>query len=108
MEQAKLPELLREVTRRIVEVSDPERIILFGSYARGDFGPNSDLDLLVIKDPVDSTSAEARRIYQALYGIDIPIDVVVVRTSYVERYGNLVDTIVRSALNEGKELYGRR
>lgn len=107
MDHDNLPEILHEVTRRIVEVSAPERIILFGSYARGDFGPDSDVDLLVIKDGVDSTSAETGRIYRALQGIDVPIDVVVVRTSYVQRYGDLVGTIVRPALAEGKEIYGR-
>ena len=57
-------------------MSDPEQIILFGSYARGDFRPDSDLDLLVITDEVASTRAEAARIYGVLAGIGVPIDVV--------------------------------
>jgi predicted nucleotidyltransferase len=100
-------ELLTEITRRIRAVSDPQQIILFGSYARGDASPDSDLDLLVIKDAVDSTRAEATRIYQALADLAVPIDVVVVRTAYVERYGDLVGTVVRPALREGKVLYAR-
>lgn len=102
-----LPELLTEITRRIQAVSDPEEIILFGSFARGDEGPNSDLDLLVVKAEVDSTRAEAARIYLALADLPVPVDVVVVRQTYVQRYGDLVGTVVRPALREGKILYAR-
>ena len=41
--------VLAEVVRRLVEAVDPDKIILFGSRARGDYRPDSDLDLLVIK-----------------------------------------------------------
>ncbi len=77
MEKEKtLDELLDEITRRIRAVSDPEQIILFGSYARGDFTSHSDLDLLVIKAEVDSTHAEAARIYKALGDLALPVGVV--------------------------------
>jgi predicted nucleotidyltransferase len=99
--------LLEEITRRIRDVSDPERIILFGSYARGDFTSHSDLDLLVIKEQVDSTHAEAARIYKALADLALPIDVVVMRTAFVQRYGELVGTVARPALREGRVLYAR-
>ena len=107
MNEHKTPHLLEEITRRILAVSNPERIILFGSKARGDVGPDSDLDLLVIKDEVDSTRAEAARIYQTLADLSVPIDVVVVRKAYVERYSDLVGTVVRQALREGQVLYAR-
>jgi predicted nucleotidyltransferase len=106
-QEQKIDELLAEITRRIRAVSDPEQIILFGSYARGDFGPDSDLDVLVVKDETDSPRAEAARIYRALADLGIPIDAVVVRTAYVQRYGHLVGTVVRPALREGKVLYAR-
>ena len=100
-------ELLDEIVQRIVAVSNPEQIILFGSYARGDVGPDSDLDLLVIKDEVDSTRAETTRIYRSLAKLAVPVDVIVVRTAYVQRYGDLVGTVIRPALQEGKVLYVR-
>ncbi len=105
--ETNLPTVLDEVTRRIRAVSDPERIVLFGSYARGDAHADSDLDVLVVKDEVDSTQAETARIYQALADIAVPVDVVVVRTAYVQRYGDLVGTVVRPALREGVVLYAR-
>ncbi len=102
-----LTNILDEITRRIRAVSEPERIVLFGSYARGDARADSDLDVLVIKDEGASTQAETARIYEALAGIAVPIDVVVVRTAYVQRYGDLVGTIVRPALCEGVVLYAQ-
>lgn len=99
--------LLKEITQRILAVSNPERIILFGSAARGDVSPDSDLDLLVIDEEVESTGSEAARIYQALADLPVPVDVVVVRKAYVERYGDLVGTVVRPALREGHVLYAR-
>ena len=98
---------LTEITKRIVSTSNPDKIILFGSYARGDFDDDSDLDLLVIKDQVDSTHAETARLYRALADFEILIDLVVVRQSYVQRYGDLIGTVVRPALREGKVLYVR-
>ncbi len=107
LSQDKVAELLDEIVQRIRKVSDPEQIILFGSYARGDAGPDSDLDLLIVKDEMDSTRAETTRIYRSLANLGVPADVVVVRTAYVQRYGDLVGTVVRPALREGKVLYAR-
>ncbi len=107
MNDQEMKNLLDEITRRIREVSDPEQIILFGSRARGDSRPDSDVDLLIIKDNIASTRAEAGRIYRALSNISLPIDVVVVRPAYVEQYKDIIGTIVRPALREGKVLYAR-
>lgn len=107
LSQTQLAELLDEIVRRIREVSDPERVILFGSYARGDTRPYSDIDLLVIKDKVDSSHTETARIYRSLAHLAVPVDVVVVDTAYVQRYGDLVGTVIRPALREGKVLYAR-
>ena len=99
--------VLAEITQRIVAVSDPQQIILFGSQARGDAGGDSDLDILVVKDEVESLGAQAARIYRALAGLSTPVDVVVARSDYVPRHRDVIGTIVRPALREGRVLYVR-
>jgi predicted nucleotidyltransferase len=99
--------LLAEITQRIVAVSDPQQIILFGSQARGDAKPDSDLDFLVVKDEVASPRVEAARIYRALAGLCTPVDIVVTRSDTIRRHRDIVGTIVRSALREGRVLYAR-
>jgi len=98
---------LPEITRRIRQVSDPDKIILFGSYARGEAGQQSDLDLMVIKDGLVSVPAETKKIYRALANFTVPIDVVVVSTANFEEYGKLVGTVLYPALKEGIILYER-
>ena len=99
--------LLAEIIQRIVAVSDPQQIILFGSQARGDARQDSDLDILVVKGEVESLRAEAARIYRALAGLSTPVDVVVARSDYVRRHRDVIGTIVRPALREGRVLYAR-
>ena len=99
--------LVAEIIQRIVAVSDPQQIILFGSQARGDARHDSDLDILVIKDEVESLRAEAARIYRALAGLSTPVDIVVARSDYVRRYRDVIGTVVRPALREGRVLYAR-
>jgi predicted nucleotidyltransferase len=104
MSQDKVAELLNEIVRRIVAVSDPEQIILFGSYARGDTGPDSDLDLLVVKD-VEAPRQESIQIRRALRGLLVPIDVIVATPQHINQHRHTVGLIYRPALQEGKVLY---
>ena len=97
-------ETLREIVRRIVEAVAPEKIILFGSAARGEMGPDSDLDLLVVKS-CENRREVARAIRQSLLGIGVPKDVVVVTPEDIEEQKDIPGMIVRAALREGKILY---
>lgn len=99
------PAVLDEIVRRIVAVAQPNRIILFGSAARGEMGPDSDLDLLVIKAGVPHSGRLAGRIHRALVGIDAAVDVVVMRPEEVEYQRGRVGSIVGPALHEGREVY---
>jgi predicted nucleotidyltransferase len=103
--QDKVAELLDEIVRRIVAVSEPEQIILFGSYARGDVGPDSDLDLLVIKAGVETPRQESVRIRRALRGLLVPIDVIVTTPQQIDQHRHTIGLIYRPALQEGKVLY---
>jgi predicted nucleotidyltransferase len=98
---------LPEITRRILAVSDPEKIILFGSYARGDNTTDSDLDLLVVMKYVESPRSESIRLRRALRGLLVPVDVIVVTTEQMDRYGNTAGLIYQSAQAEGKLVYER-
>jgi predicted nucleotidyltransferase len=101
-------DVLPEITRRILAASNPEKIVLFGSYARGDFGPDSDLDLLVILDGVDSPRAESVRLRRSLRGLLVPVDILVATPEQVERHRNTIGLIYCSALAEGEIIYERR
>lgn len=97
--------VLDEIVRRIVEVAQPDRIILFGSAARGEMGPDSDLDLLVVKAGVPHRRRLAQQIYLALFGIAVPVDIIVVRPDDIEAFKDKVGTIIGPALKDGKLLY---
>jgi uncharacterized protein len=99
------PDVLAEVVRRIVEVASPERIILFGSAARGTAGPDSDLDFLVIKAGVPHRRRLAQRIYSRLVGLEVPVDVLVVTPEDVAAFRDKVGTIIGPALREGRVVY---
>jgi predicted nucleotidyltransferase len=97
--------LLDEIVRRVVAVARPDRIVLFGSAARGDMGPDSDVDLLVIKSRVAHRRRLAQQIHQAFFGLGIPVDVIVVTPEDVRAFSNKVGTIIEPALREGREVY---
>jgi predicted nucleotidyltransferase len=100
-------ETLHEIIRRIVEVAQPEKIILFGSAARGDMGPNSDVDLLVVKSGGHRRQL-AMQIYRHIRGVGCAVDVIVVTPEDIERYGNCPALIIEPALKEGKVVYAAR
>jgi predicted nucleotidyltransferase len=107
LEKRNVLEYLPEITRRLLDVSDPERIILFGSYARGDHDPDSDLDLLVVLEGVSTPRKESTRLRRSLRGLLIPVDILVATPEQIERHKDSVGMIYRSALSEGKVIYER-
>ena len=98
------PRTLDEVIRRVVEVARPERIILFGSAARGAMGPHSDVDLLVVAK-VEDRSAVTDRIHRRLRGEHAAVDVIVVIPADVARYRESHALIIKPALPEGRVVY---
>lgn len=99
------PKVLDELVRRTVEAVHPLQIILFGSAARGQMGPHSDLDVLVVMPDGCDRRAVAGTVYRAYRGLEYPHDVVVVWQSDVEQYGQNPYLVIHTALTEGKELY---
>ncbi|MBA4155982.1 MAG: nucleotidyltransferase domain-containing protein [Gemmatimonadetes bacterium] len=98
------PAVLERIVRQIVEIAHPERIILFGSAARGEMGPHSDVDLLVVKAGDYLRRALAERIYIEL-DVDEAVDVVIATPEDLERYGDSFALVYYPALREGREVY---
>ncbi|MBN1901398.1 nucleotidyltransferase domain-containing protein [Candidatus Sumerlaeota bacterium] len=102
---AEIHSIIKDITNRIVTRFKPEKIILFGSYARGTAGPDSDADLLVVIRVKGRKREQAIQIDQALEGIALPNDVIVVTPEEVERYRASIGSIIRETLREGLVLY---
>ena len=100
-------ELVQEIVRRIVEVADPDRIILFGSGARGDMGRHSDLDFLVIKSGEYNRRGLTGKVYRRMFGLGHPVDIVVSSPESVNRYKDFKPMIYYPALQEGRDIYVR-
>jgi len=97
-------DILDEVVKRVVTVAQPEMIILFGSAARGEVGPDSDLDLLVVKSDADAPDL-MREIYMGLIGVGTAVDAIVISPEDLERYKDSRGLVIREALGEGKVVY---
>jgi predicted nucleotidyltransferase len=95
------------MVRRIVKNFDPDKIILFGSYADGTADTHSDVDLLIVMPVTTSKRKQGVQIEMALADIALPKDVIVVTPEEVQKYRDVVGSIVYPALREGKILYER-
>ncbi len=96
--------VLDDVIQRVVEVAQPERIILFGSAARGHLSRNSDVDLLIIKDASDPISLMAH-IYRRLHGVGVAVDAIVATAEDVERFKDSHALVFKPALRDGTVVY---
>ena len=97
-------EILSEIIQRVATVAQPERIILFGSAARDEMGPNSDVDLLVVKGGEFDQGRVLGDIYVNLHGVGQAVDVVLVTPEQLERYKDTHCLVIAPALREGKEI----
>ena len=100
-------EWLPSLTERIVQHFDPLRIVLFGSHARGDARPDSDVDLLVVLPGFDDKRKATIEIRRVLADLPVGKDIIVTTPEEISRRGDLVGTILRPALREGKVIYER-
>ena len=95
------------MVQRIVSLFGPERIILFGSQARGDMDEDSDVDLLVVLPECQDRKAATIAMMKALADLPVSKDILVTSTSEIETRGKLVSTVLYPALREGRVLYAR-
>jgi predicted nucleotidyltransferase len=97
---------IREAVAILVREAKPDKVILFGSYARGEARHDSDLDLLVVEKEVRHPQAEMARLRRALSPLRIPVDVLVTDAArLVSSWADFPGSYLYDALREGKELY---
>ena len=99
-------DLIAEAGRRLAAAAPDATVIVFGSYARGEAGPASDLDLLVIEPTIPNRNAEFVRLRRALGEIGVPVDLILYGENHVEKWGGVPGTLVNDALREGLVLAG--
>lgn len=96
---------IEKVVNHIVETVHPLRIILFGSAARDEMGPDSDLDVLVVMPDGTHRLKTMRLLYQQMGGVGFPVDIMVTTPHQLEEHKNNMGLIYRTVLTEGKEVY---
>lgn len=98
---------IRVITDRIVHEFHPLQVILFGSHARGEARPDSDVDLFVVLAAVDDKRRQARAIRAALADVPVPQDVLVTTPAEIGERGDVPNTALYHALREGRVLFDR-
>jgi predicted nucleotidyltransferase len=97
--------LIDEIVRRIVGVIQPEKVILFGSRARDEARPESDIDLLVIAKSTLPRYRRSAPLYGALSDILISMDILVYSPEEVKEWSKVRQAFVTTAIREGKIIY---
>lgn len=95
------------IVDRLVQGFRPLRILVFGSHARGDARPDSDIDLLVVMPRVENKKEMAVAMLRALSDLPVSKDVIPTDQEEIRRRGHLVGTVLRPALQEGRVVYER-
>lgn len=98
---------LKEAVKKIVSEFNPEKIILFGSYAYGKPTPDSDIDLMVIMETKERPHKRAVALRKILKNLGVPKDIIVKTPDEFERFRDIVGTIVYPAAHKGRVLYER-
>lgn len=108
MSEQEVNRQLKKITQKIVKEFKPEKIILFGSYAWGKPGPDSDVDLFVVKESKENSLDRERELRRLLFGNNFPpMDILVYTPSEVQKRLDFEDFFIEDVLNKGKILYAR-
>jgi len=101
------PSILQEIVRRIVDAVDPSMIILFGSYAYGTPGKDSDVDILVIMETSYPRHKRLGPINRALAGLIIPKDILVYTPAEVDDWKDVPQAFITQVLTKGEVIYDK-
>jgi predicted nucleotidyltransferase len=100
-------DVIKKIIRRVLRVSKPDQIILFGSAAAGRMTSDSDIDLLIVKKNVKDRFAESAKIDNVLGGLGYPFDVIVMPLERFEETKNLIGGLAYPANKYGKVIYAQ-
>lgn len=98
-------DILKIVVTKLVDAAHPTKIILFGSYARGDMDEGSDIDIMVIEKRVENKGKEMVRLRNAIGNVGIGVDLLVYSEKEIKEWGHLPGTALYDGLREGKTVY---
>ena len=93
---------IRQAAALLLGAAPGSQVILFGSHARGDAGPDSDVDFLVVEPTLRSRREEMVRLRQVLRPLRIPVDVLVVSEQVFEQWRDAPNTVIHEAAREGQ------
>lgn len=94
-----------EIVKKIVKNFNPQKVVLFGSYANGTPTEESDLDLLIIKDSNLPSRLQNRKVRKILSGLKIPVDIIVKTAEEFDTYKDIIGTIIYPANKFGQVIY---
>lgn len=101
-------QMIADAARRLVaHASSPARVILFGSYARGDADEGSDLDLLVVEQSIENKAAEYQKLHRAVGPMGVGVDVLVLSQQEFDRRSQVPGTVPYWARKEGRVIHDR-
>lgn len=98
---------LEKILKKILEIITPEKVILFGSRAKGSNEKDSDYDILIVKSGIENKREISRKIYRNLLGTNASVDIIIELPEIIEKYKNSVGYIYKNILQEGKIIYGK-
>lgn len=97
--------VIQEIVRRILSVTKPDKIILFGSAATGQMTRDSDIDLLIVEPDTSDQRKEYVHIIKALWGIRFPFDILFITTQWFKESKDVTGGIAYPANKYGKVIY---
>lgn len=106
MSSEDLKKEIDSIAGQLVAKYHAQKIILFGSAARGNYGPDSDLDFLVVKDDVPLLGRERMREVRKMIESHLPVDYLIFKNEELENRLRMGDPFLKGIFTEGKVLYG--